>query len=79
MCTSIRPAVSDAILIFVVLVGYDYVLTIRREYRLFWKRKVDGASILFYANRYIALLYYVGLAYYRCLALPFPVSRNTIT
>ncbi|KAM5539508.1 hypothetical protein V8D89_006960 [Ganoderma adspersum] len=60
-----------------VLVGYDYVLTIRREARLFWKRKVTAASFLFFANRYLALLYYVGLAYYRCLDLPFPTQDYT--
>ncbi|PIL22795.1 hypothetical protein GSI_15490 [Ganoderma sinense ZZ0214-1] len=54
------------------LVGYDYVLTVQREARLFWKRKVTVAAILFFSNRYLALFYYVGLAYYRCLNLPFP-------
>nr|VWO99384.1 G protein beta subunit Gib2 [Ganoderma boninense] len=53
------------------LVGYDYLLTVERESRLFWRRKVNTATILFFANRYLALLYYVGLAYYRCLSLPF--------
>ncbi|PIL22801.1 hypothetical protein GSI_15496 [Ganoderma sinense ZZ0214-1] len=56
------------------LIVYDYLLTVRRESLLFWKRRVNAASILFFANRYFALLYYVGLAYYRCLSLPYPVS-----
>ncbi|KAM5539494.1 hypothetical protein V8D89_006946 [Ganoderma adspersum] len=56
------------------LVGYDCLLTVRRESRLFWKRRVNTASILFFVNRYIALVYYVGLAYYRCLSLQFLVS-----
>ncbi|KAM5539501.1 hypothetical protein V8D89_006953 [Ganoderma adspersum] len=55
-----------------VLIGYDYILTIRREARLFWKPKVNAASLLFFVNRYLAVFYYVGLAYYRCLDLPFP-------
>ncbi len=56
-------------------VGYDYLLTVRRESRLFWKRKVTAASVLFFANRYLALLYYVVLAYYSRLVLSYPVSR----
>ena len=56
------------------LIAYDYVLTVRREYILFWKRRRNLASLLFFTNRYLALLYYVGLAYYRCMSLPYPVS-----
>ena len=59
------------------LVGYDYLLTVRRESRLFWKRRVNTASILFFVNRYIALVYYVGLAYYRCLLLELSVSHSS--
>ncbi|KAI1794906.1 hypothetical protein LXA43DRAFT_854068, partial [Ganoderma leucocontextum] len=48
------------------LVGYDYLLTVRQESRLFWKRRVPNtATILFFVNRYLALVYYVALAYYR--------------
>ncbi len=54
------------------LVGYDHLLIVRREPRLFWKRRVNAASILFSTNRYLALVYYVGLSYYRCLSLPYP-------
>ncbi|KAM5539139.1 hypothetical protein V8D89_007196 [Ganoderma adspersum] len=53
-------------------IGYDYLLTVRRESRLFWKRKVTAASILFFVNRYLALFYYVGLAYYSRAKLPYP-------
>ena len=56
------------------LIAYDYVLTVRREYILFWKRRKNSAWLLFFTNRYLALLYYVGLAYYRCMFLPYPVS-----
>ena len=77
VCVFIWTRQHKTILISVVLVGYDYILTIQRESQLFWKRRVNAASILFFTNRYLALLYYVGLAYYRCLALPFPVSRAT--
>ncbi|KAI1794903.1 hypothetical protein LXA43DRAFT_1091493 [Ganoderma leucocontextum] len=40
------------------LIGYDYLLTVRQESRLFWKRRVNAASILFFANRYLSLFYY---------------------
>ncbi|PIL22786.1 hypothetical protein GSI_15481 [Ganoderma sinense ZZ0214-1] len=54
------------------LIGYDYLLTIERESRYFWKRKMGAPSLLFFANRYLALFYYVGLgmAYYRCQSFP---------
>ena len=58
------------------LVGYDYLLTVQRESRLFWKRKVNAATIIFFVNSYLALVYYVGLAYYRCLPLSYPVSPS---
>ena len=58
----------------VALVGYDYLLTLRRESCLFWKRRVNAATVVFFVNRYVALVYYVGLAYYRSLSLPYPVS-----
>ncbi|KAM5539505.1 hypothetical protein V8D89_006957 [Ganoderma adspersum] len=57
------------------LVGYDYLLTVQRESRLFWKRRANAATILFFVNRYVALVYYVGLAYYCCLALSYPDCR----
>lgn len=56
------------------LISYDYILTVRQEARLFWKRKVNASSILFFSNRYLALVYYVGLIYYRTATLPYPVS-----
>ena len=61
------------------MIAYDYVLTVPREARLFWKPKVNAASILFFVNRYLALVYYVALGYYRSLVLPYPVSRSTVT
>ncbi|KAI1794918.1 hypothetical protein LXA43DRAFT_994885 [Ganoderma leucocontextum] len=60
------------------LIGYDYLLTVGRESRFFWKRKMTAASILFFVNRYLALFYYVGLGlgYFRCQSFPLSlVSR----
>ena len=34
------------------------------------------ASILFFFNRYIALVYYVDLPYYFFLSLPYPVKSS---
>lgn len=57
------------------LITYDYLLTVRREANLFWRQNISAASVLFFVNRYLALIYYVALAYYRGLLLPYPVSR----
>ncbi|KAI0671641.1 hypothetical protein C8Q78DRAFT_991237 [Trametes maxima] len=43
------------------LVAYDCVVTFDREVKHFWGRKVTGASALFFAIRYSALLNYVVL------------------
>ena len=39
-----------------VLLFYDYILTLDKEVRLFWKRKISGASLLFLFNRYLTVL-----------------------
>ena len=39
-----------------VLLFYDYMLTLDKEARLFWKRKISGASLLFLFNRYLTVL-----------------------
>ncbi|TBU35432.1 hypothetical protein BD311DRAFT_647831, partial [Dichomitus squalens] len=57
------------------LIGYDHLLSVSQELRLFWKGSINVASILFFTNRYLALFYYVGLAYYRHLSLPSPVQN----
>ena len=38
---------------------YDYVVTVTYEVRLFWRRKATGASLLFFANRYLTLFLYI--------------------
>ena len=38
---------------------YDHVVTVTYEVRLFWRKKATGASLLFFANRYLALFYYI--------------------
>ncbi|TFK89490.1 hypothetical protein K466DRAFT_486714, partial [Polyporus arcularius HHB13444] len=48
------------------LLIYEYVITLRREVDFFWKRKLTGASVLFFLNRYLPLVVnavsFVGLA-----------------
>ena len=39
-----------------VLLFYDYMLTLDKEAKLFWKRKISGASLLFLFNRYLTVL-----------------------
>ena len=39
-----------------VLLFYDYILTFDKEVGLFWKKKISGASLLFFCNRYLTLL-----------------------
>ncbi|KAI0355241.1 hypothetical protein OH77DRAFT_1437151 [Trametes cingulata] len=39
----------------IALYVYDCVITLDKEVALFWKRKVTGASLLFFLNRYIFL------------------------
>ncbi|KAI1791856.1 hypothetical protein LXA43DRAFT_1094197 [Ganoderma leucocontextum] len=42
---------------------YDYVITFHREVNLFWTHKYTGASVLFFANRYVTLVWNImGLA-----------------
>ena len=44
---------------FVAFVAFEYLITFDQEVNLFWKRKITGATILFFFNRYIVLLLYV--------------------
>ena len=39
-----------------VLLFYDYILTFDKEVGLFWKKRISGASLLFFCNRYLTLL-----------------------
>ena len=38
---------------------YDYTITFPDEVRLFWRRKATGATLLFFANRYLAQFIYI--------------------
>lgn len=40
-----------------ILLYYDYLLTLPDEIRCIWKRKFSFATVLFFVNRYVTLLY----------------------
>ena len=42
-----------------VILLYDYTITFPYEVRLFWQKKATGATVLFFANRYLTLFYYI--------------------
>ena len=39
-----------------VLPFYDFLLTLGGETDLFWRKRVTGASILFFASRYMTVI-----------------------
>lgn len=41
------------------LIFYEYCITFEQEFILFWKRKPNSASILYFLNRYFYLVYTV--------------------
>lgn len=48
---------------------YEYFITLGEEAKYFWKRKVTGASAIFFLNRYILLIFYaLGFTGYASLS-----------
>ena len=41
----------------VVLMMYEYLVTFSTEVQLFWAGEVTGASVIFFINRYMQLVY----------------------
>ena len=37
------------------LYWYEYLITLDQEITLFWTRKITGATVLFFCNRYLSL------------------------
>ena len=54
-----------------VLLLYDYTITFGREVETFWMRRFSGATLLFFANKYISLLNHL---FDLSLFIPIPVS-----
>ena len=51
------------ILFYLALILYDYFITLTLEVELFWKGKCRSATMLFYFNRYLSIIYSIyGLA-----------------
>ena len=48
---------TDSCAYVVALVIYEYLVTFGTEVQLFWAGEVTGASVLFFVNRYIQLVY----------------------
>ena len=42
-----------------MLVVFDYVVTFGAEVEHYWRRKVTGATVLFFTNRYVLLFLYL--------------------
>ncbi len=40
---------------------YEYCITIGKEVRLFWGKKITGAAVLFFVNRYLVLFYNIDI------------------
>ena len=51
---SVTDALAATLPVFLI---YDYVITFGREVDLFWTTKLTGASVLFFTNRYVTLLF----------------------
>ncbi|TBU24153.1 hypothetical protein BD311DRAFT_767086 [Dichomitus squalens] len=43
------------------LILYEYLITVGAEVELFWRKDITGASVLFFTNRYVVLLYNLSL------------------
>ena len=45
-----------------VLLTYEYLITLSMEVQLFWKLPITGSSVVFIANRYLPLfvIWYTG-------------------
>ncbi|RPD54511.1 hypothetical protein L227DRAFT_657568 [Lentinus tigrinus ALCF2SS1-6] len=48
---------NDCEIAAMAFIAYEYLLTWDQEVNLFWRRKFTGASVLFFLNRYILLLF----------------------
>lgn len=41
---------------------YDYIITTEEEVRLFWGKKLTGATMLFWLNKWLVILHYTVAA-----------------
>ena len=60
------------------LIIYEFLITLDTEVRLFWGREITGASVVFFVNRYMMLVYAVfSMWEYSPLATSASVRQNT--
>ena len=52
-------AIVSLIQSFPVLPFYGFLITVGGEAELFWRKKVTGASVLFFASRYLTVVAFV--------------------
>lgn len=55
---------QDFLTLLLVVLFYDYALTLSNEIRNIWPSKVTAATIIFYVNRYISLIGYAVILYF---------------
>ncbi|KAM5530949.1 hypothetical protein V8D89_015394 [Ganoderma adspersum] len=46
----------------VAFLGYEHLITLDAEVSLFWKKQISGASLLFFANRYLTIAWAIATA-----------------
>ena len=56
-----------------MLIIYEYLVTFSTEVQLFWAGEVTGASVLFFVNRYMQLVYTL-LVLFQFLPIVYTVS-----
>ena len=47
---------------FPAFLGYEHLITFDTEVTLYWKKQFSGASVLFFANRYLTLMWAIATA-----------------
>ncbi|EJF59418.1 hypothetical protein DICSQDRAFT_172019 [Dichomitus squalens LYAD-421 SS1] len=57
---------TNSIMNFVIvatatLVGFDHLITFQQELELFWSRRLNLSCMVFFFNRYVAVIYYVAM------------------
>ena len=67
---------AHALTTLLVLLVYEWIITLGTEVNLFWKRKISLATCLFLLNRYLPLLWQVFSDVSEPLSTSKKVSQN---
>ena len=65
-CVAKSLALRRYLTTFLVLIFFEYLITVDQEVTLFWGKRLTGAVTLFFANRYTTIIYTI---YYILLTL----------